>query len=849
MRWLVSMMGKDLSVSPVRLVNRNEERARMIQKMSEYVEIWREDPVQFVIDQFDVSPSSQQSALLTAVAKDDAHVAVKSGHGTGKAQPVSLVVPTPSGDREWGSLQVGDELFGVSGSPVVIRGVYDQGEKPIYRVTLDDRSSTLATLDHLWAVQGRNGRREGKDSWETLTTAELIERGVKRKNGAVNTRCWKLPRHSSVILLEQELSIPPYVMGLWLGDGHKGRLYINSHDQGVVEEVRKLWPDCSLRGGNGYVSIYLRGILKHLNSYGLSDALSHTKHIPDLYLSSSREQRLELLRGLLDSDAEVDRRTGAISYSTTSPSLADDVIRLVRSMGGKAMRQPTPKSGWYIQDGVKTLCRDCYRITVSLDEPVLFRSERRQNRMKPSRQFRYLDRWIESIEPAGYSEHCRCVSVSAADGLYLTNDFIVTHNTTCLAWVMLWAVVCFPDVKVPCTAPTGHQLKDVLWSEVTKWRDRMLPLWRDEVTITNNEVRLDGTQNFSVARTGRKDRPEALQGMHATNMFFLIDEASGIDDAVFEVARGALSTRGARVVMAANPTRSTGYFYNAFHKNRDYWDLLTFSCEDSPHVSPKYVEEMESEYGRESDVFKVRVLGEFPSGGDLQFISTDAVNKAMGRYYRKEDFDFAPVILGCDVAWFGGDSSVIWLRQGLHARQLFRVQGCELATFAGKIAALEDEYGADAVFVDATGVGAGVVSNLRQMGRDPFPVMLGGSASNKAYYNKRAECWGLMRAWLTDEQGWIPDDDRMRDDLTGPYYGYDAAGKLQLERKQDMKKRGLHSPDDADALALTFAQPVVGKHDPEYFKGSTLVYRASSNTLDFAVHTAHDEMYITKTKR
>jgi hypothetical protein len=217
---------------------------------------------------------------------------------------------------------------------------------------------------------------------------------------------------------------------------------------------------------------------------------------------------------------------------------------------------------------------------------------------------------------------------------------------------------------------------------------------------------------------------------------------------------------------------------------------------------------MSAEYGRESDIYKVRVLGEFPSGGDLQFIPVAVAEEAAARYHREEAWNFAPVALGVDVAWFGGDKSVIYLRQGIYSRKLFSMQGCEIATLAGLVAKLEDEHKADAVFIDATGVGAGVVSNLRLMGRSPIAVMLGGKSVAPEYHNKRAECWGLMRRWLTEDQGWIPDDERLIDDLCAPDYGYSMAGKIVLERKEEMKKRGLSSPDDADALALTFAAPI-----------------------------------------
>jgi hypothetical protein len=383
-----------------------------------------------------------------------------------------------------------------------------------------------------------------------------------------------------------------------------------------------------------------------------------------------------------------------------------------------------------------------------------------------------------------------------------------TGKSTTLSWLILWGVCCWRDVKVPCTAPTKHQLEDVLWTEVRKWQARMVEPWKSSVKITVDKVALEGSPGYAVARTGRKENPEALQGFHAGELLFVIDEASGIDDAVFEVAQGALSTPSSRVIMTSNPTRTTGFFYRAFHAQREDWEKLTFSCADSPFVAPGYIGQMEGEYGRDSDIFRVRVLGDFPGGGDLQFIRASDVEAAMSRDYGPEVYGHAPVVLGVDVAWYGGDRSVIVLRQGLYARVLWTVRECELAVLSGIVDEMWRKHGAQAVFIDSTGVGAGVVSNLRMMGRDPFAVSFGGGSSDPRCKNKRVECWSKMREWLTAENGWLEAGqyaEQLKDDLTGPDYCYDLQGRLQLERKEDMRKRGVASPDFADALAMTFA--------------------------------------------
>lgn len=383
-----------------------------------------------------------------------------------------------------------------------------------------------------------------------------------------------------------------------------------------------------------------------------------------------------------------------------------------------------------------------------------------------------------------------------------------TGKSVILTWTALHGITCYDDIKVPITAPTGHQLEDILWAEFRKWGDKLLEPWRSSLEITADTVRYRGCNGFIVARTGRKESPEALQGFHAKHLIFLIDEASGIPDIVFQVAQGALSTDGARVLMAANPTRNSGYFYDAFHRDRDRWNRLTFSCLDSPHVSPDYAKEIAESYGIDSDIYRVRVLGEFAVQGERQFIPVDIVESAMGKHLKDDEYNFAPKILGVDVAMFGGDRSVIVLRQGLMSRILFQTRGIEPERLASIAINLQDEHKADAVIVDAIGVGQAVISAMHLMNRQPIAFNAAGKATISNCVNSRAEAWYKMRDWLK-QGGAIEDNADLRDDLVAPEYSYNLGGKLVLEKKEDMKRRGIASPDLADALAITFGAAVI----------------------------------------
>ncbi|MCD8350271.1 MAG: hypothetical protein LUC93_06645 [Planctomycetaceae bacterium] len=383
-----------------------------------------------------------------------------------------------------------------------------------------------------------------------------------------------------------------------------------------------------------------------------------------------------------------------------------------------------------------------------------------------------------------------------------------TGKSTALAVAALWFLSTRKDALVPCTAPTAHQLQDVLWRELRRLITCMDDDYRSCFAVTSDRITLKGSAGMIVARTARPENPDALQGFHAPEILFVIDEAAGVNDIIFEVARGALSTQSARVALTGNPTRLSGYFHNAFHAARNTWTQLVFSCLDSPLVAPEYAGEIAQEYGDSSDVYRVRVLGEFPKAGMNNLIPLDLVDKAMARPAPP----FLPPnigkIIGVDPAWLGPDRSAVVYREGPVARVLFAVRGADTSRLAEMVARRAEEIRPDGIFVDQTGVGAGVLDQINRLGFNATGVAFGGKAMNPdRFINKRAEMWWMMKEWI--EAGAIIEMNRdLRDDLIAPEFSYSPAGKIQLERKDEMRKRGHASPDLADALALTFAMPV-----------------------------------------
>lgn len=392
-----------------------------------------------------------------------------------------------------------------------------------------------------------------------------------------------------------------------------------------------------------------------------------------------------------------------------------------------------------------------------------------------------------------------------------------TGKSTFEAWAILWFLSCYFPAKVPATAPTSHQLEDVLWSELAKWHRVMkerIPALGEQFEWSNEAFRMKSAPNesFSVARTSRPEKPEALQGFHADHILFVIDEASGVPDNVFEVAEGALSTDGAFVIMAANPTRQSGYFFDSHHKMRASWAALHWNGEDSPRVSKDYIANMAKKYGRQSSVYKVRVLGEFVDAAD-GVISLELCEAAKNR--EVAIVQSAKTIWGVDVARFGDDSSALAKRKGNHQLEPVREWwGKDTMQTAGLIKAEWDatpiKQRPIAINVDVIGIGAGVVDRLKELG---LPVVGINVAETEAINNSeerqfnrlRDELWWKSREWLESRDCKLCDDEETIAELTTPTYSILSNGLIQVERKDDMKKRGVKSPNRADAWNLTFA--------------------------------------------
>jgi hypothetical protein len=296
--------------------------------------------------------------------------------------------------------------------------------------------------------------------------------------------------------------------------------------------------------------------------------------------------------------------------------------------------------------------------------------------------------------------------------------------------------------------------------------------------------------------------------VHSENVLLLADEASGIPASVFEAASGSMSGHNATTVLTGNPTRNTGFFYDTHNRLKEDWHTMHVSCVDSPRVADDFVSDMEKRYGQDSPAFHVRVLGNFPPSEEDTVIPVALIDHAMNNDIKIHEDTVA--VWGLDVARQGMDSSVLCKRQGPIIHPLTVWRNLDLMQLTGAVKAEYDAMQPSKkpaeIIVDSNGFGAGVLDRLRELGLPARGLNVSERALQKdTYLNLRAELWFKVKAWLEGMDVKLPRDDALWAELAAPRYHFTSAGKLQVESKEAMKKRGIASPDRADAIALSLA--------------------------------------------
>jgi hypothetical protein len=390
----------------------------------------------------------------------------------------------------------------------------------------------------------------------------------------------------------------------------------------------------------------------------------------------------------------------------------------------------------------------------------------------------------------------RRISVRAGHG--------VGKSTVC-SWALIWHMVTRYPQKSVVTAPTAAQLFDALYAELKTWINKLPPVLKDLFEVFSDRINLKDApeSSFISARTSSSERPEALAGVHSENVLLIVDEASAVPEQVFEAAAGSMSGHSATTILISNPTRNSGLFYKTHHDLASDWFRLHVSCINIPLVSSDFVRQIEATYGRDSNAFRIRVLGEFATADSDTLIPAELVDGAMTRDVIGGD---EPMIYGLDVARFGSDRTALCKRRGNVVVDIKHWGGLDLMQTVGQIVNEAKLDNPEEICVDTIGLGSGVADRLREQGYNVRDVNVAESSAMNPNANRlRDELWMSVKDWLATRGVKLPKDETLRHELVAPRYNFTSSGKVVVESKDSMKKRGMRSPDLADALCLTFA--------------------------------------------
>ena len=407
-----------------------------------------------------------------------------------------------------------------------------------------------------------------------------------------------------------------------------------------------------------------------------------------------------------------------------------------------------------------------------------------------------------------------------------------------VSWIVLWFMTTRIGGTVIVSANSEAQLRSVTWAELIKWTamlinshwwevsaTRLMPAkWLTEIVERDMKK---GTRYWSAeGRLWSAENPDSYAGVHNFDgVLVIFDEASGIPDPIWAVATGFFTenTPNRFWIAFSNPRRNQGYFFECFNGKREFWLHETVDARAVEGTDQNLYQQIIAEYGADSVQAHVEVYGMFPPEDDDIFIPMFMIDDAIKRAPQKDPS--APIVVGVDPARSGADSTVILIRQGRDILEIKRYSGDDTMVTVGHVIEVIEEYQPAMVCIDQGGLGAGVLDRLKeQRYKVVRGVDFGWSAKNgRAWGNKRAEMWADMKEWLKTAS--IPNDRRLRSDLMGPTKKPDSSGVIYLESKKDMKRRGMASPDTADALAITFAFQIAARTEkrgvPKFYNPSS----------------------------
>ena len=390
-----------------------------------------------------------------------------------------------------------------------------------------------------------------------------------------------------------------------------------------------------------------------------------------------------------------------------------------------------------------------------------------------------------------------------------------TGKSAVLSWTLIWFLLCFPNSKVLCTAPSRRQLFDILWAEVSLWLHRARLKELTSILQVQSETIRVGSRKDWFARAAAvsvqqspEEQAEILAGYHADHICVIVDEASGVPDPVFKPLETYSTNDSAKIILAGNPTRNEGYFFEVFHSQDTSWTLFHWSSEDSPLVSDQWLSEMKARYGEDSPDYLIRVKGEFPPSHTEVLIPESWLRRSV--YEGPPSIpDSLPAIWGVDVAHHGSSETAIVSRRGPYvdlAKTRFGLDSVQIVDWI-----LEElshyTYPVKAICIDCSGGwGVGVADTLRRiLGPKVISVNFGWASAQEEFLYLKDELWFTLRTHFEHGTLFIPPNEKLIRQLSSVRASSDPSGRrFRVEQKKSLRSRNIPSPDLGDALALTY---------------------------------------------
>lgn len=409
--------------------------------------------------------------------------------------------------------------------------------------------------------------------------------------------------------------------------------------------------------------------------------------------------------------------------------------------------------------------------------------------------------WGKQVELLDALRDNRRVAVKAGNGL---------GKGFSAAVALLWFLFCQDPAVVLSTAPTFRQVRHVMWREVRRLYHRANYSLGGKLLDTRLER---SERSFAMGLSANSD--EEFQGFHSPNILIVVDEAEGVEESIYEAIEAVMTSDNCKLLLIGNPTTMSGTFRRAFYDDREMYKTVTISAMESPNVieerqvirglaTKRWVEERKKVWGEENPIYQARVLGEFPDEGEDTLIPLSRVEAATKRDMNAP-FDSKPSVVSVDVARFGSDKSVIMRRHWMVVDEIQSFRGLDTMKLTGHVIAAIDAWHPEEIVIDEVGIGGAVVDRLREQGYSVQGINVGRPAQDNDHYaNLRAEGYWFLRQLFMDQGITIPPDNELIGQLAGLKYSFNSLGRLVIESKEEMRRRGVPSPDKADALMMAF---------------------------------------------